>query len=588
MSSIIGIDLGTTTSEIAYIKNGKPEMISSKISKIIPSLVAIKDRKVYTGHTAENILKATPENVALEFKREIGKNGVKIKVGDEDFLPHELSAILLKELKGIAERYLEREVKEAVITVPANFNSYQRQLTKKAGEMAGFKVERIINEPTAAAMAYGIDNLEEESKILVYDLGGGTFDVTVLEMFSGVLEVRSSRGNNTLGGKDFDRVIERFILEEINKKNKIDLYNEITDREQLLLAKTTIRESAVKAKKELSTKNSAEIFIPFISFVNDDLVNFQSELTRDKFNELTKHLIDSTAKTIEEALKAANYTKEDIDKVILVGGATRIFGVNELVESLFPGKINKGINPDEAVAMGAAVQAGIKNEEINTDTSLIVTDRCSYNLGINVQSIKGGKKIENVFDCLIPVDSSIPCSKVETYYTSYDWQTIVNIQVYEGYAPFVYDNTEIASFKVDGIPAKLKGEEKIEVEFEYNLNGVLEVYVSIPSVGKVHKEIIHNLKVEQSSGNVEKYLIDSQIVVNKEELEKWKEYELADLAKKTIELAERKMKKLDKDKCSEITVVLDNLKQAIISGNKDLVDKLEEKLTDILFNYRGI
>lgn len=588
MSSIIGIDLGTTTSEIAYIKNGKPEMISSKISKIIPSLVAIKDRKVYTGHTAENILKATPENVALEFKREIGKSGVKIKVGDEDFLPHELSAILLKELKGIAERYLEREVKEAVITVPANFNSYQRQLTKKAGEMAGFKVERIINEPTAAAMAYGIDNLEEESKILVYDLGGGTFDVTVLEMFSGVLEVRSSRGNNTLGGKDFDRVIERFILEEINKKNKIDLYNEITDREQLLLAKTTIRESAVKAKKELSTKNSAEIFIPFISFVNDDLVNFQSELTRDKFNELTKHLIDSTAKTIEEALKAANYTKEDIDKVILVGGATRIFGVNELVESLFPGKINKGINPDEAVAMGAAVQAGIKNEEINTDTSLIVTDRCSYNLGINVQSIKGGKKIENVFDCLIPVDSSIPCSKVEMYYTSYDWQTIVNIQVYEGYAPFVYDNTEIASFKVDGIPAKLKGEEKIEVEFEYNLNGVLEVYVSIPSVGKVHKEIIHNLKVEQSSGNVEKYLIDSQIVVNKEELEKWKEYELADLAKKTIELAERKMKKLDKDKCSEITVVLDNLKQAIISGNKDLVDKLEEKLTDILFNYRGI
>lgn len=588
MSSIIGIDLGTTTSEIAYIKNGKPEMISSKISKIIPSLVAIKDRKVYTGHTAENILKATPENVALEFKREIGKNGVKIKVGDEDFLPHELSAILLKELKGIAERYLEREVKEAVITVPANFNSYQRQLTKKAGEMAGFKVERIINEPTAAAMAYGIDNLEEESKILVYDLGGGTFDVTVLEMFSGVLEVRSSRGNNTLGGKDFDRIIERFILEEINKKNKIDLYNEITDREQLLLAKTTIKESAVKAKKELSTKNSAEIFIPFISFVNDDLVNFQSELTRDKFNELTKHLIDSTAKTIEEALKAASYTKEDIDKVILVGGATRIFGVNELVESLFPGKINKGINPDEAVAMGAAVQAGIKNEEINTDTSLIVTDRCSYNLGINVQSIKGGKKIENVFDCLIPVDSSIPCSKVETYYTSYDWQTIVNIQVYEGYAPFVYDNTEIASFKVDGIPAKLKGEEKIEVEFEYNLNGVLEVYVSIPSVGKVHKEIIHNLKVEQSSGNVEKYLIDSQIVVNKEELEKWKEYELADLAKKTIELAERKMKKLDKDKCSEITVVLDNLKQAIISGNKDLVDKLEEKLTDILFNYRGI
>lgn len=588
MSSIIGIDLGTTTSEIAYIKNGKPEMISSKISKIIPSLVAIKDRKVYTGHTAENILKATPENVALEFKREIGKNGVKIKVGDEDFLPHELSAILLKELKGIAERYLEREVKEAVITVPANFNSYQRQLTKKAGEMAGFKVERIINEPTAAAMAYGIDNLEEESKILVYDLGGGTFDVTVLEMFSGVLEVRSSRGNNTLGGKDFDRIIEQFIVEEINKKNKIDLYNEITDREQLLLAKTTIKESAVKAKKELSTKSSAEIFIPFISFVNDDLVNFQSELTRDKFNELTKHLIDSTAKTIEEALKAANYTKEDIDKVILVGGATRIFGVNELVESLFPGKINKGINPDEAVAMGAAVQAGIKNEEINTDTSLIVTDRCSYNLGINVQSIKGGKKIENVFDCLIPVDSSIPCSKVETYYTSYDWQTIVNIQVYEGYAPFVYDNTEIASFKVDGIPAKLKGEEKIEVEFEYNLNGVLEVYVSIPSVGKVHKEIIHNLKVEQSSGNVEKYLIDSQIVVNKEELEKWKEYELADLAKKTIELAERKMKKLDKDKCSEITVVLDNLKQAIISGNKDLVDKLEEKLTDILFNYRGI
>ncbi|MGL6105123.1 Hsp70 family protein [Romboutsia sp.] len=582
MSSIIGIDLGTTTSEIAYIKNGKPEMISAKLGKIIPSLVGIKNNEIYAGYAAENILRASPQNVASEFKREIGNDDARIKIGNEEFLPHEVSAILLKELKEIAEEALKKEVTEAVITVPANFNSYQRQLTQKAGEMAGLKVERIINEPTAAAMAYGIDNLDTEANILVYDLGGGTFDVTVLEMFSGILEVKSSRGNNKLGGKDFDERIEEFILEEIKNKNGIDLYEKLTDEKQLLEAKNIIKEASINAKKELSAQNTTDIYMPYIAVIDNNLINVNVELTREKFYELTKDLLHYTQSTVEEALKVANCNKEDIDMVVLVGGSTRIFAISELVESLFPGKVKGGINPDEAVAMGAAVQAGIKNEEIDTNTSLIVTDRCSYNLGISIRKTIGVKKVDNVFDCLIPVDTSIPCSKKKTYYTSCDWQTSVGVRVYEGYSDFVYDNIEIASFSVDGIPAKPEGEEEIEVEFKYNLNSILEVYVTIPSIGKVHKEVIHNPHIDKSSGNAQKYLNNS------DDLENWQEYELARIARRSIELAERKMEKLEDDKCNDLRPVLDKLKQAVIDGNEDLVDKYEEELTDILFDLRTV
>lgn len=469
MGRIIGIDLGTTTSEMAYIENGKPKMIVDDMGeRIIPSMLGINDDgEIIFGQEAYN--QRMSKNIVKEFKREMGKD-TKIKFGDKEFFAYELSAIFLSKLKSVAESYFGEPVEEAVITVPAKFNNEQRQLTKKAGEIAGFKVERIINEPTAAAMAYGINNLDKEAKILVYDFGGGTFDVSILELYQGVIDVLASRGDNHLGGADVDERIETFIQEEFKKDFGADIYScyDTKDNINKSTLKLRVEDDAIKQKKELSVRKSTNISIPFFTIIDGNPIDIDFKITREKFDELTKDLILLTEEKTDEALEAANLSPEDIDDVLLVGGSSRIATVQELLNKKLPNKIKSGINPDEAVALGAAVQAGIKNEEISSEDSLIVTDKCSLNLGTEVVREEGGRLLGGIFDVLIPIDSSIPCTKKKTYSTLYDDQEGVNVCVYEGQGEFVNQNKKIGEMHVDGIPKGKAGEQCIDIQFKWN------------------------------------------------------------------------------------------------------------------------
>ena len=580
MGKIIGIDLGTTTSEIAFMENDQPKIITDCFgNRIVPSVVGKKeDGTVVVGQVAYNQLISSPDRTMAEVKRLMGSDTM-ISLDDEKYLPHELSSLILKELKKYAEDYLGEEVVEAVITVPANFNNSQRKVTKMAGEMAGLKVERIINEPTAAAMAYGLNNYDKEEKILVYDLGGGTFDVSILEMFEGILDVKSSRGNDRLGGKDFDSRIEKYIEKEVEKTYNQNLYKGLDVKNKLSI-KLRVKEAAINAKKELSTQLSTTINIPFITIIDNKPVSIGMELTRDKFNQLTKDLVISTTEKIDEALKAAKLKEKDIDRVLLIGGSSRIPAVKELVEKKFKGKIITGINPDEAVAMGAAIQAGIKGNQITDVENLIITDKCSYNLGTSIIKIGDGKVISGAFDCIIPIDSSIPCSNKKTYYTAVDNQDEVRIEVFEGNEEMAEDNVKIGDFILKGIPKGKAGEQSIDVQFDYDLNGILEVKATIVSTGKSINKIIDNFKLT-------KLPIDSLADENmyyRYKVDSWQEYELAESVKNIIELAEKKMKHIkDEDKYDEIENILDELKMAVIYNNKELVEKFDDELTDILF-----
>ena len=593
MGNIIGIDLGTTTSEIAYIKNGRPEIIEDETGKrIIPSVVSYdaKNNKIFAGNKAYNLRISNAENTIQEIKRHMGED-CKVKLNGDDLYPHEVSAIILSELKKYAEDRLGGKVDEAVITVPANFTNQQREATKEAGKLAGLRVERIINEPTAAAMAYGIDNLDKESNILVYDLGGGTFDVTVLELYKGVLDVKASRGNNLLGGKDFDAAVEKYILNEFRKEYGVDLY-EIKGINKVK-AEGSIKAEAKRVKEELSFQEIGMINIPFLAVLDGEPIGLDIELTRGKFERLTKDLVESTREPVKEALEASNLNYEDIDIVLTVGGSSRIAAVQKLVEELFPGKVRHDINPDEAVAMGAAIQAGIKTDQIDSKKSLVVTDKCNYNLGTRIVGNLNGRLIDDLFDCIIPVDSSIPCSKTKRYYTCSNGQQSVIIDVYEGYNELASKNEKISEFSMDGIPSAPAGQEAIDINFTYDLNGTLEVIATIVSTGKkANKKVVDKRLEIKSTGNLSKYLTSEPIKVeetnssnsnSRVNLNAWKDSSLASIIKRTIELAEMKLDKVDKSDGDKIRDLLNELKQAAIDENEDLVDELDEKLTDLLF-----
>lgn len=583
MGKIIGIDLGTTTSEIAYIENNEPKIIPDCFgNRIVPSVVGKKeDNTIIVGQVAYNQLIPSPDRTVAEVKRLMGSD-TKISMGDKEYMPHEISSMILKELKKYAEDYLGEEVTEAVITVPANFNNSQRKVTKLAGEMAGLKVERIINEPTAAAMAYGINNLDKEEKILVYDLGGGTFDVSILEMFEGILDVKSSRGNDRLGGKDFDSRIEKYIEKEFERIYKQNLYYGI-DVQNKLSIKLRVKEAAINAKKELSNQPSTTINIPFITVIDNKPVSISIELKRDKFNELTKDLVEKTTEKIDEALKAASLKAKDIDTVLLVGGSSRIPAVKELVESKFKGKIISGINPDEAVSMGAAIQAGIKSNQITCEENLIITDKCSYNLGTSIIKIGDGKVINGAFDCIIPIDSSIPCSKKKVYYTAVDNQEEVRVEVYEGNEELAEDNEKIGDFLLKGVPKGKAGDESIEVQFDYDLNGILEVRATIVSTGDSINKIIDNFRLTKLPQDA---LVDENLY-ERFKIDKWMDCDLAGNVKGTIELAEKKISnpaiREDEKRYKKIEKLLEELKLAVIYDNEELVEKYDEELTDILF-----
>lgn len=470
MGKIIGIDLGTTNSCVAVMEGGDPKVIAnSEGSRTTPSVVAFKDGEIIVGDSARRQAVTNP-NTIYSIKRKMGTNQ-KVKVNDKEYTPQEISAMILQNLKATAEAYLGEKVTEAVITVPAYFNDAERQATKDAGRIAGLDVKRIINEPTAAALAFGIDKLNKEQTVLVYDLGGGTFDVSVLQLADGTFEVLATAGNNRLGGDDFDQLVVNYLIEEFQKKEGVDLSKNKT-------ALFRLREAAEKAKKELSGVTKTEINLPFIGAnQNYEPVHLNLSLTRAKFEELITPLIESTKVQVRQALKDAKITANDLDQVLLVGGSTRIPAVQELVRRELGKEPNRSINPDEVVAMGAAIQGGVLAGEVKDVLLLDVTP-----LSLGIETLGG------VATKLIERNTTIPTSKSQIFSTATDNQTAVDIHVVQGERPMASDNKSLGRFQLTGIPPAPRGVPQIEVKFDIDANGI--VHVSAKDLGTGKKQEI--------------------------------------------------------------------------------------------------
>ena len=543
MAKIIGIDLGTTTSLVSYLKNGKPEIIANKLGKrLTDSVVGIdKYGTIIVGEEAKRILNGTKVE---EIKRSMGTNK-KVKLGDKEYSPEEISAEILKKLKEEAEDFLGEEVNEAVITVPAMFNSIQKAATIKAGELAGLKVERIISEPTAAAMAYGIENMEKYQKILVYDFGGGTFDVSILELDDGILDVIATSGDNYLGGKDIDEILMKNI--SVKMEDNIE--------------KIKLKLEVEEAKKRLSTLMGTDIIVPEL--------NIDYELKREKFEELISPLVNKTIDFIDKALSSAKLKREDINVVLLVGGTTRIPLVQETLKKIFGSKVKKFTDPQEAVALGAGVQAGIKSSEISSEDGLIITDICNYSLGVASIGEYQGIIMPDTFSVIIPKNSNLPCTKSDTYYTAVDDQTSVNIKVYQGENKLVYENLFLSEFRVEGIPKNKAGAEAIEITFGYDINDILTVEAKILSTG-----VAKSIKIELNNKNKENSEKKGSTYKNSSY---YSDYKII------MEMAEDKMSKLSETNREKVSSILEKMKEMLVSENKEELDKLDSTLTDLLF-----
>ena len=473
MAKVIGIDLGTTNSCVAVMEGSEAKVIvNADGERTTPSVVAFKDDEIQVGKTAKRQV-ITNINTVSSIKRKMGSNE-KVHVNNKDYTPQEISAMILQNLKATAEAYLGQKVTDAVITVPAYFNDAQRQATKDAGRIAGLNVLRIINEPTAAALAYGIDKTDKEHTILVYDLGGGTFDVSILSLADGTFEVISTAGNNRLGGDDFDQVIVDYLVSEFKKQESVDLSK---DR----MALQRLKDASEEAKKQLSSTTKADISLPFISMGVNGPVHLNISLTRAKFDDLTRHLVEKTIEPVRQALRDAKMTPKDIDQVLLVGGSTRIPAVQELVKRELGKEPNKSVNPDEVVAMGAAIQGGVLTGDVKDVLLLDVTP-----LSLGIETLGG------VFTKLIERNTTIPTSKSQIFSTAADNQPAVDIHVLQGERPMAQDNKTLGRFQLGDIPLAPRGVPQIEVTFDIDANGIVNVSAKDLGTGKSQSVTIQN------------------------------------------------------------------------------------------------
>ena len=474
-NKVIGIDLGTTNSCVCVMEAGESKVIpNAEGVRTTPSVVAFKGDEIQVGDIAKRQAITNPNTVS-SIKRHMGDSSYRVDINGKKYTPQEISAMILQNLKKTAEAYLGESVDKAVITVPAYFNDAQRQATKDAGKIAGLEVMRIINEPTAAALAYGIDKTDKEQKVLVFDLGGGTFDVSILDLADGTFEVLSTAGDNVLGGDDFDKVIMDWLVAEFKKESGVDLSND-------KMALQRLKDAAEKAKKDLSGVTSVEISLPFISMSpTAGPLHLNRTLTRAKFDELTHHLVDRCLGPVRRALKDANLTPKDLDQVLLVGGSTRIPAVQELVRRELGKEPNKSVNPDEVVAMGAAIQGGVLTGDVKDILLLDVTP-----LSLGIETLGG------VFTKLIERNTTIPCSKSQVFSTAADNQPAVDIHVLQGERPMAQDNKTLGRFQLGDIPAAPRGVPQIEVKFDIDANGIVNVSAKNLGTGKEQKITIQS------------------------------------------------------------------------------------------------